>query len=166
MDPDDPKFENLGDMRATPGWKDIFYPIVLHGDGIEFTKKNNNSLLVLSWKSLLAFGFDWAVMLLTCIPKCCRCMGTKDGCDTMYQIWEYIVCFFNSAFHGQRPLADPWGRDWPTNSIERAKRGEPWCGGRVRLVVWGFTGDLEYVGIFESRYEIRGGSLYNFRLRV
>ena len=40
LQPDDPKFGLLDELRGTPGWQDVTYPFSLHGDGARFTHQN------------------------------------------------------------------------------------------------------------------------------
>ena len=145
VDPNDPKFDKLADMRARPNWQDKAVPIVLHGDSVQFTTKNKNSLYSIQWKSLLAYGFDLATMLLSCIPKCIRASYFKrDRFDSGFEIWEYIALFFNAMYEGSRPPRDPRGRPWPEGSLEEKNLNKPFLGGQLFIVCWKITGDLEH----------------------
>lgn len=75
---DDPKL--IGHpMLANPAWRTKAIPLVLHGDGVQFTMKGNSLLCVLLAR-LLCQG--WAannVFLLACWPKACRSYGSVHG---------------------------------------------------------------------------------------
>ena len=58
LDPDDPKLATIAEVTATPGWQDITWPFVLHGDGGVYTRKTESSILVVSSKSLLSKDFE------------------------------------------------------------------------------------------------------------
>eukprot|EP00959_Pyramimonas_sp_CCMP1952_P102062 2134878-Pyramimonas_sp.AAC.1 len=48
--PDDPRLASLGEMTSRPDWKQQAIPLVLHGDGAPFTKKDERNLIVVNLK--------------------------------------------------------------------------------------------------------------------
>jgi hypothetical protein len=145
VSPQDPKFDNLTDLFTIPNWQETTFPVIIHGDAVQFTTKNKNSLYCMQWKSLLAYGFDLAIILLSCIPKCIRASWFKhDRFDSAIEIWTYIAHFFNAMYSGERPRLDPYGKPWPKDSVEAHNIDKPFLGGKHRIVVWRLTGDLEH----------------------
>ena len=67
-------FFPLQDITSIPGWKDTTYPIILHGDGGVYTKKNSSSILTISIKSMLSKNFAGNIIPCFCLPKHIRCI--------------------------------------------------------------------------------------------
>ena len=66
------------------------------------------------------------------------------GNDTWEYIWKYFVLAFNSLFLGFHPEKDPFDREWPVGSHQRAIAGHPIGGGYYFGVIWVLTWDQEF----------------------
>ena len=75
---DDPKLINHP-ILGIDGYKDKAIPLLLHGDGVQFTMKNN-SLLTVQFSPLLAKGWSWeSIWLSATWPKNCRAHAFLHG---------------------------------------------------------------------------------------
>ena len=144
VSPEDPKLKALQmeGLMDSSDWAETTYPYILHGDGAVFTKKNGNTLLTISMKSLITNKFGMSIVPLFTIPKICRTYTEEH--NTTNALWAYVVHFLNAAFKGKHPALDPEGQPWKQQAcLEHA--GKDLCGG-MKWVCWGITGDLEYLG--------------------
>ena len=76
VSPEDPRLTYMQDITCIAGWQDMCYPIILHGDGGAYTKKNASSILTVSIKSMLTESFKGNVIPCFCLPKHIRCHFT------------------------------------------------------------------------------------------
>ena len=76
VSPDDPRLPYMEDVTAIEAWQDKCYPIILHGDGGVYTKKNSSSILTVSIKSMLSRSFAGNVIPCFCLPKHIRCLAS------------------------------------------------------------------------------------------
>jgi len=139
LDPDDPKLATIAEVTATPGWQDITWPFVLHGDGGVYTRKTESSILVVSSKSLLSKDFECNIIPGFVLPKDIKARDTADD------MWTVFVHGLNSAFGGVHAMTDAHGNPWNAGSPQAALAGTPLCGGLVRIVLWILTGDLDFL---------------------
>ena len=144
LKPTDPRLQHHP-MLANPAWRAKAIPIIMHGDGVRFTNKYGNRLMVVSWKSMLQRGYSLPIFLLGSISSSSRKRVKDDyGADSFGRIWLLIAHFFNAWFDGIHPSRDPWGEDWPEGSAEKHFAGKR-ISGNYFGVVWRVTGDLEYL---------------------
>ena len=125
-------------MCQEEGWKKIFIPLWLHGDGVEFQKRD--SLLVFSMGFLLCVlaSLDSSVYLAG-FPKSCTVAASAACAGTWFAImkelhWSLLSCFFGkfpSTDSDGNPSRDPQAGQWLTNQ-------------QHRYVLWSFEGDHEY----------------------
>ena len=54
--------------------------------------------------------------------------------------------FLNAGFEGTHPLTDVDGSAFPAGSASAEWAGKPLCDGKVRVVIWAGTADLEFMG--------------------
>ena len=120
-------------------------PLVLHGDGGRFIETTHNSLLVVSWRSLLCSSFDFGTVLLFALPKQVRCKHADQGCDSTTDLWQAIVHLLNALHSGTFPGQDHLGQPWPGGSKHAHLAGSAIAGGKFRAVVWNITGDLPFL---------------------
>ena len=73
VSPDDPRLTYMQDITCLEGWKEVCWPIIIHGDGGVYTKNNASSILTVSIKSMLSKGFSGNVIPCFCLPKHIRC---------------------------------------------------------------------------------------------
>lgn len=142
--PDDPAFlaSTLSDVD---GYRTSMVPLVVHRDGVSFTRKNK--LLVLSMSFLFGTGWSWeCIFILACFPVVNRIYSAahnNDG-DTWGDIWEYLLSGFESFFYGVHAPVDPYGNIWPIGSSAAALAGKPVCDGLYKAIVWVLAHDAEY----------------------
>lgn len=131
----DPKLVNHP-MTRVPGWMDIFVPMWIHGDGVEF--QSRDSLMVFSFGFLLNVmaALD-SSMLLGAMPKSCTVPQDTTCAGTWAPLWRWYVWSFIALFIGKFPKQDPDG-----NPCEQA--GGWLTPGKHRFVVWCLEGDHEY----------------------
>ena len=146
---DDPKLVGMADLMKHDGWQDITYPFVVHGDGGTYSKKTESSVFVVSAKSMLAERFAGNIIPGIVLPKHVRKRGGDH--DTADELWRAYIHGLNAAYDGIHPAKNHLGRDWPIGSRQAKLAGTALCGGRVRVVVFTLTGDLEYFAL-ELRY--------------
>ena len=146
INPADPKLvlleQSLGMLE---NWKDVAIPYILHGDGARFTDKNSNSLLTVSFRSLLVDSFENAILPVFSLPKSTRVPKDSGVEDAGKTLWRYTTHFFQALFAGKHPGLDPDGQPWGTDA-QACLAGKPICQGRLIFVCWIITGDLEFLG--------------------
>ena len=98
--------------------------------------------MVVSAKSLLAPTFDCNLIPGFFIPKDIYGHGAAGA----EELWRVFVHGLNSAFDGRHYSKDVNDNPWPHGSPQYNLQGLPLCGGRVRIVIWVVTGDLEFLG--------------------
>ena len=133
-------------MLADPQYKHKAIPLLLHGDGVQFTMKGN-SLLTVQFMPLLAKGWAWeTIWLCATWPKNCRTYSWVHGPhgDTWKVIWSYLVQAFEALLVGRHPNLDPNGFPWPKGSQSEALAGKPLCDGKYTGVIWGLPMDKDY----------------------
>jgi hypothetical protein len=135
LDENDPRLYNHP-MKANPDWKGRAIPIALHGDGASFVKKNHNSLLVVSWRSLLNTMFGIGPFFLFALPKSVRAHLATDGLDSVHALWDCTVFLFNCMFNGTRPDNDHKGNPWEPGTNRARLSGRQLCRGMYCFVVF------------------------------
>ena len=141
VNPSDPRL--LGHPLLEKGnYREKAVPLVLHGDGAQFARKAQQSLLVCSWRSLLNTAFDFGIFLLFCLPKSIRVKAGGDGPDSARTLWRVVVHLLNALFEGRHPTHDHTGAPWPARSRQAAQAGKDVGAGGFFAVVWNITGDL------------------------
>ena len=121
----------------------MFVPVVLHGDGVKFTMKNN-SLMVSSMSFLLGQGFSSShTFLLWVFAKVCKVYASVHGADSHDTIWKYIVHGFQALFAGVHSPLDPDGDAWPHGSSSWLLAGKPIADGMYRAICWLFAMDMD-----------------------
>ena len=140
--PDDPKL--LGHpMLKVEGWRRIFVPLLVHGDGVRCSSRGNN-LLVVSLGFLLSRNWSWmSVFMLALFTKHNRCYSIIHAEDTWHTIWLYLCHGFKALLEGVHPLLDPHKKPWTTQR-QRELAGQKICGGKLRACIWGLPCDGEY----------------------
>ena len=118
---------------AKPNWKDKVWPMVLHGDGCIFTRKNENSVLVVSCKSLISENSSGNVIPGFALPKHIRLSGHED---VALDLWDAYVHGLNSAFDGIHSKYDHLGIPWEEGSPQWELEGQQLCDGEVHVVVF------------------------------
>ena len=140
--PNDPKLHRHP-MLELEGWRDKAIPIVIHGDGAQFTR--SGSLLVASWRPLLNEDFDAGTFLLFTLPKVVRASGKKHGIDSHREFWLLVVHLFNALFRGFHPATNHKGQRWPAGTFEAKQSGKPIADSKFFFVIWCLAGDLPYL---------------------
>ena len=138
VSPDDPKI--IGHpMLEKPGWRQRAVPIILHGDGVQFTQRGN-SLMTIQWKFLQNVEWGWdSCFHIADFPKMCVAADTWDN------LWKIIVNSINALFDGFHPELDESGGVWPPGTPEHVDAGKEIADGNFFGVVWLLTGDLEFM---------------------
>ena len=144
--PDDPRLPSMADITRHEGWMDTTYPCILHGDGGVYTRKTESSVLVVSVKSMLSQRFGDDIIPGIVLPKHLRATTKNDGIDTAEELWRAYIHQLNAAYLGEHAATDHRGNDWPDGSPQSVLAGTPLCEGKVRVVIFLITGDLEYFG--------------------
>eukprot|EP00969_Alexandrium_andersonii_P037238 1631548-Alexandrium_andersonii.AAC.1 len=80
---------------------------MLHGDGARFTEKNSNTLLTVSWKSLLVGNFDKGIIPAFSLPKAIRVPKDSGVEDPGLTLWRWCAHFFGGLFRGRHVELDP-----------------------------------------------------------
>ena len=143
----DPKMLHLRSMTEVVGWKDKLYPYILHGDAGQYIQKTKDSLMCAQIKGLLGTRFNFNILPLFCMPKACKAY-IDDGVmqqDLFGRLWKQSVAFLNDMFWGVWPTSDIDGRDFSGDNPFVGDGGSPPCRGEARFVLWGVTGDLEFL---------------------
>ena len=80
---DDPKLFALPLHLLEEDWRRHTVPLCIHGDAGVFTQ-NNDSLVVVSWSSILHRANTWDCKYLSfAIPKASLCHSNTEGVDTL-----------------------------------------------------------------------------------
>lgn len=144
VSPNDPKLLAAGGhpMLQVAGWKELFIPLWLHGDGVEYSE--NDSLQVYTCGSCLTSSNSMLTMLyISSFVKSVTCVMAAHGADTWNEAWVIINWSFQALWEGKHPITDAFGEPWPIGSKHAALAGQQICNGK-RFCVWNLTGDLEY----------------------
>lgn len=113
-------------------------PISLHGDGVPCS---NESLMVLSWWSLLGVGSTLDThFMMSCYFTTTETTGEYN---TKPEIWKTIVWSLRACVRGVWPERDHDNKPWAPASYEAMRAGTPLAGGWF-LVPWQFSGDTEF----------------------
>ena len=147
VDPQDPKLIALKrEMGECVGWEDRTIPYIIWGDGGRFTHKNENSMNVITMKSLLAdANFESAIVPLWGLPKSAAVKSRVKEEDTFWILWEQTVHSLNQLFEGVGAERDSSMNRWRLDSRESTLAGQQLCGG-YRFVCWCLAADLDYMG--------------------
>ena len=157
ISPRDPKLLAVEQhLVGIPDWRSRAIPYMLHGDGARFTERGSNSLLTISMKSLLAKGFDGAIVPLFTLPKRIRAPTSAGNLETMDELWKWTIHLLNGMFDGVHPPLDPYGRPWPSSEL-RDVAGKPFCGKNYIFICWALVGDMEFLSN-EMRFPHFNGS--------
>ncbi len=123
------------------GWKEKAVPIVLHGDGARFARRN--SLELAAWAPLLARTSTWSCKFaMAAFVKSAESQATNPG--TWSVLWSVLVWSLNAMFEGFHPLHDHRGNDWPIGSYGERMKGKPLTSNGYFAVVHRVVGDLEW----------------------
>jgi len=129
-------------MTQVANWKNIFIPVFIFGDGVEF--QTRDSLMAFVWGSLLT---DMTTMdstyLISAFPKSCTVKAEGPG-STWHELWKWIVWSFQAMFEGHHPARDPDGKLLPSTSEMGKLAGRPLNPKGYRVVCWALQGDHEY----------------------
>ena len=87
---DDPKLLAMSDITCELGWMDRVWPIQVHGDGAMYSKKSEDSVIGLQWKSMLV-NDDW-ILPIFAFCAAARAMKGEYG-DTFDVLCELAVYF-------------------------------------------------------------------------
>ena len=129
-------------MVLIPNWQQLFVPVFIHGDGVEYAA---DSLLVYHWGNLLStLGSVDGGMLLSAFPK----KPTVKTTATMPGTWDPLLLemlwSFTTAFHGVHPAALRSGAAFEARSKMAELAGKPLTTNGLRLVVWCLEGDHDF----------------------
>ena len=131
----DPKLQGHP-MTRIKGWKELFIPLWVHGDGVEF--QSRDTLMVFSFGVLLnSMAAMDSSMLLGAVPKSCSLPCSPESPGTWSPLWRWITWSFIALFMGKFPTEDPDGQPCE-------KAGEWLTPQKYRFVVWVLEGDHEY----------------------
>ena len=140
--PEDPKLDALAALRATPGWEQCYYPFIIHGDGGTYTRKTQQSILIVSCKSMLSEELSDNLFPGFVLPSGVRKYNVLD--ETADELWESYVHLLNACAEGRHPRVDHRNRPWPPGSREARDAGKLLCEGKFRLIVFCVAGDMEF----------------------
>eukprot|EP00969_Alexandrium_andersonii_P034339 1502296-Alexandrium_andersonii.AAC.1 len=116
-------------------------PLSLHGDAGTFTK-SGESVVVVSWSSLLLKGPTWhSIFLAFAIPKNALVRGS-DG-DTLQVLCTHLAADLAGLFYMTHPPKDGLGQDWRDGSEAAAVAGQGFVA-KKRAVVFLLCGDLDW----------------------
>ena len=131
-------------LFSVPNYKDLFVPILVHGDGVDF--KKGGSMTVYDFKPLLCSQpTKHSTMMIAVWPKdnTARPRWDHSECKWAYlhavMKWD-LECVFNNEF-GAR---DHLGRRWPKGSKRATLAGQKISKQGHRLFVIGLTGDQDF----------------------
>ena len=131
------------EMLTVPGWKKLFIPCFIHGDGVEY--HNRDSLMVYHWGCILStMGSLDGSLLLAAFPKSATAKKTNSSTGTWDPILETIVWSFQAAFQGKHPTSLPDGSVFPKGSDMERLAGKPLHPQGLRIAIWCLQGDAEY----------------------
>ena len=103
--PEDPRLRDHP-IKAQPDFKNRAHPLVLHGDGAQFTDLGD-SLLTLSWGFLGATEETtdaWrSCFVIISIVKSIMCNIAEHGISTLQVIFDHICASFNVCLLGILP---------------------------------------------------------------
>jgi hypothetical protein len=119
-------------------WRKVALPVVIHADGAKFQERD--SLLTISLKGLLFSRTSKkdAHMLIGSLPKS---VSTKEAVE---EIWAVVHWSCVALLDGRHPPTDHLGNEWPAGSSRAKLAGKPLHPARLRGVVWGVSGDLDF----------------------
>lgn len=124
-------------MTKVPGWKRLFIPYFIHGDGVEY--QQHDAMMVFHWGSMLnTLGSMMGGFLLSAFPK------SATAAETWLPILQTIVWSLKWAFQGIHPPTDCKGKAFEPGSSFAANAGKSLTAGNFRLVCWAFEGDHEF----------------------
>ena len=130
-------------MLGVENWMRRFIPFAVHGDGVRFSQKGDN-LLVLSMSFLLCSSWSWAsISMMACFTKVNRCYQKLHGADTWKIIWKYVCLGFQALMTGIHPPTDPYGAEWKSERL-KSLASKPVCGGWYRGCIWALPCDGEF----------------------
>ena len=124
-------------MLKTKNWEKMYYPLALHGDGVQFQQRDQ--LLTISMKPLLyKRSTKDSHLLLAAIPK--------SVCTPQVWpiIWQVIGWSLQALLDGKHPKQDPFGEEWPIDSPRAQLAGTSLHPHGLAAVVWGIVGDLDF----------------------
>lgn len=145
---DDPRLVG-NPILAKPNWRKRTVPLIIHGDGAQFTSNqrasHGNSLACVNAGGLLSKGWSIRSWLLSCWPKLCRAYASVFGAnnDTWKVLNDYMCLGFSSLFHGYHPAKDPYLQDWQ-NPFSAHLAGKEICDGHFAAIVWVLAADREW----------------------
>ena len=132
-------------LFSVPNYKDLFVPILVHGDGVDF--KKGGSMTVYDFKPLLCSQpTKHSTMMIAAWPKdnTARPRWGHSECTWAYlhavMKWD-LECVYNNQF-GAR---DHLGRRWPKGSKRATLAGQKISKQGHRLFVIALTGDQDFV---------------------
>ena len=143
--PDDPRLVNHP-MCHQPDWKDKFIPLVLHGDGVQFTHRKN-SLMVWSMSFLLAPGWSKAITFLMgtfCKVNRVQPVPGVQNRDTYEECWKEFAHSLEGLVEGVHKAVDANGNAYPRGSGAAKYAGQQVCHGFFKACVFCFAYDREY----------------------
>jgi len=139
--PDDCRLQH-NVVTTIPNYRDLFIPLWLHGDGVEFSA---DSLLAFSVGSLLVSGssLDASALIAAC-PKHATASKKTHGADTWDLPFDVMVWSFQALFEGKHPHTDWNGAAFAPGHPLAELAGKNIFGQGFRCLVWTLLGDLEY----------------------
>ena len=117
---DDPKLLHNPCKDWEEGWHSITIPLALHGDAGTYTK-TGESVVVLSWGSLLHRSDTWdSIYLIFAIPKS-ACVKEVEGRSTLDTLFEAVAADLRTLMQGRGPESSPHkdslpSKFWPPQS--------------------------------------------------
>ena len=96
-------------------------------------------------KSTLSNNFAGNIIPQFVLPKDSRNYNDDPEMDSARTLWNRLVHFLNGSYDGVHQHYDEDGNEWPEGSLQAERAGLILCEGRVRIVVFVMTGDLEYL---------------------
>ena len=131
-------------ILSVPDFMSRFIHLFVHGDGVEY--HDRDSMMVYSWGALLSAGSSMDTSLLLAMwPKSCTVKGARDFVGgTWHHILLWLAWSFNALFDGRHPTKDPFGMQFPENSLMESLAGKPLCASGHRCVLWAIEGDQDF----------------------
>ena len=136
----DPKLRNHPVLKKKK-WQHRCIPIIFWGDGAEFSKKNNSSLVILAWKPLVDLGYTLPLYLLTLFTKQNFNSSSAPKEDTQTVLWSWVHFFLQAFYRGVHPPSQLDGSPWPAKSFEEKWAGQPLCDGECFGMIWDVAAD-------------------------
>lgn len=123
-------------VRSVPDFKNRACPLVLHGDGAQYTT-HHDSIKSLQWSFLGSDGvgtrtWDHVFLITVLVSRVC-CQEDVHGVDTWDVVFRLVVSSFNSLLIGRMP------RNSDSNEFE-----EEICEGKYFGFLYVVTADMEY----------------------